>query len=137
MKGRTMAKGKKRDDVGSDPAEFAAMVTRMMSDIEDDPVRLKRRLSSALEAEARLKAAEIVHDEARQKQREALKKLNGCREELHRILWNGPDPQTVMPFAAGEEGAGDDVNGEAVAAPKAKRVRNRTKDGAPKRVRKR
>lgn len=135
-----MAKGKKRDDVGSDPAEFAAMVSRMMTDIEDDPVRLKRRLSSALEAEARLKSAELVHDEARQKQREALKKLNGCREELHRILWNGPDPQTVMPFAAGEEGAVGDVNGEAVSAPaKAKRVRNRTKDGAPapKRVRKR
>lgn len=133
-----MAKKKSREEY--DHADLAAMVSRVMSDLNDDPVRMKRRLAAGLEALARVKELEMEHDDARQVYDQIRKKLNGAKEECWRIMWNGPDPQCVMPFAAGEEGAGDDVNGEAVSAPaKAKRVRNRTKDGAPatKRVRKR
>jgi outer membrane protein TolC len=84
------------------------MVTKALSDLEDDPEKLRKVLKTIRETEERLTDAETDYDKARKACRDTKKKMDGIREELRRVTKYGPDPQTDLPFVE----AGDEQPGE-------------------------
>ncbi len=92
------------------------MVTKALSDLSDDPEKLKKVLLSIRETEERLTEAEESYDEARKACRDTKKKMDGIREELRRVTKFGPDPQQDLPFVAEGDASMEGLDPDSAAA---------------------